>query len=114
MTTVMDKGITTASKILSSLGYAVIDTELETEHGIIDIVAMRNGTVHYIMVMSDFKAINPTSGFRKTMLKRFVASIGKYAEQTYTNAQVYSIDVALVDMKNRVFNLVENADSYFK
>jgi putative endonuclease len=102
-----------ACKVLSSFGYEVIETNYLTRYGEIDIIARKGGIIHCIEVKSTYGAYNPAENFHKTKLKRFLKTVRIYCYMNHLTEEQIQVDLALVDLKNRVFNLVEHADAYF-
>lgn len=107
------KGEDIAVKILGSLGYQIMERNYLTKFGEIDIVAQKKGIIHCIEVKSSYGPYNPAENFHRTKLKRFLKTVQVYRYMNNLPEERMQVDLALVDLKNRVFNLVEHADSYF-
>ena len=107
------QGEETASKILSSLGYKILETNYLTRYGEIDIIAQKGEIIHCIEVKSSYGPYNPAENFHKTKLRRFLKTVKVYCYVNKLTEEQIQVDLALVDLRNRVFNLVEHADAYF-
>lgn len=107
------KGEDIACKILGSLGYTILVRNYTTAYGEIDIIASKDGVIHCIEVKSTFGPYNPAENFHKTKLRRFLKTVKVYCFTNNIIEEQVQIDLALVDLQNRVFNLIERADSYF-
>ena len=102
-----------AVKILSTFGYTVLQTNYLTKYGEIDIIAQKSELIHFIEVKSTYGPYNPAENFHKTKLRRFLKTVQVYCFMNNITDEHVQVDLALVDLKNRVFNLVEHADTYF-
>ncbi len=99
--------------ILKTLDFHVIDRNYLTRQGEIDIVAEHKGFIHFIEVKTTYGAYNPAENFHKTKLKRFLRAVRVYCYTHGISDEIIEIDLALVDMRNRRFNLVKHANIYF-
>jgi putative endonuclease len=102
-----------ATRILVSLGYKVIMTNYLTRHGEIDIIACKGNMVHFIEVKSTYGQYNPAENFHRTKLRRFLKTVRLYCFTNNISEECVQVDLALVDLQNKVFKLVEHADTYF-
>ncbi len=102
-----------ACKILTSFGYTILETNYLTRYGEIDIIAQKGSVIHCIEVKSTYGPYNPAENFHRTKLRRFLKTVKVYCFTNNITEEHIQVDLALVDLKNRVFNLVEHADAYF-
>ncbi len=107
------KGEETAAKILESLGYRIIEMNYRSKYGEIDIIARKDNIVHFIEVKGTYGPYNPAENFHTVKLRRFIKTVKVYCYMHKLLESEIQIDLALVDLRNRVFNLVEHADAYF-
>ncbi len=108
-----DYGENIACRILESLGFTINRRNYFTRQGEIDIIAKRNNNFHFIEVKTTYGEYNPAENFHKTKLKRFLKSVKIYCYKYRIQEEVITIDLALVDMKNRRFKLIKNSNIYF-
>jgi putative endonuclease len=108
-----DVGENIAAKLLETMGFVIIDRNYLIRQGEIDIVVQRKGTIHFIEVKTSYGPYNPAENFHRTKLKRFLKAVRVYCYKHHISDEVIEIDLALVDMKNRRFNLVKHANIYF-
>ncbi len=108
-----DAGENIAVKLLEALNFIVVDRNYLIRQGEIDIVAHRKGIMHFIEVKTTYGEYNPAENFHRTKLKRFLKAVRVYCYKHHISDELIEIDLALVDMKNRRFNLVKHANIYF-
>lgn len=99
--------------ILETFDFTIIARNYYTRHGEIDIIAVRNGIIHFIEVKTTYGEYNPAENFHKTKLKRFLKTVRIYCYNQNISDEVIEIDLALVNVKHRRFNLVTHANIYF-
>lgn len=102
-----------ACAILESFNFHIIRRNYFTKYGEIDIIAVRAGITHFIEVKTTFGEYNPAENFHKTKLKRFLKTVRVYCYKHNVSDEVIQIDLALIDVVERRFNLVTNANIYF-
>ena len=108
-----DYGENVACGILESYGFIIIDRNYHTKQGEIDIVAVRGSVIHFVEVKTTYGEYNPAENFHKTKLRRFLKAVKVYCYRHHIQDDVIEIDLALVDVKQRRFNLVTHANIYF-
>lgn len=102
-----------ACEILESFGFTINNRNYFTRQGEIDIIAKRNGIFHFIEVKTTYGEYNPADNFHKTKLKRFLKTVRVYCYKYKISEEIIEIDLALVNVKHRRFNLIKNANLYF-
>jgi putative endonuclease len=102
-----------ACEILETFNFKIIDRNYYTRQGEIDIVALKNNIIHFIEVKTTYGEYNPAENFHKTKLARFLKSVKIYCFKNNISEEIIQIDLALVDVQNRRFNLVTHANIYF-
>lgn len=102
-----------ACGILESFNFIIIERNYLTKYGEIDIIAVRNSIIHFIEVKTTYGEYNPAENFHKTKLKRFLKTVKIYCYTHRISDEVIQIDLALVNVKHRNFNLITHANIYF-
>jgi putative endonuclease len=108
-----DYGENITCGILESFGFTIIQQNYFSRQGEIDIIAARNGVIHFIEVKTTYGEYNPAENFHKTKLKRFLKTVNVYCYKHHVSDEVIEIDLALVNVKHRRFNLIRHANIYF-
>lgn len=106
-------GESVACALLEAYNFRIIERNYNTKVGEIDIVATRKGIIHFIEVKTTYGSYNPAENFHKTKLKRFMKTVRLYCYFNKIQEYQIQIDLALVDLQNRRFNLIQNANLYF-
>lgn len=102
-----------ACGILESFDFQIIGRNYYTKQGEIDIIAQRGNIIHFIEVKTTYGEYNPAENFHKTKLKRFLKSVRVYCYKHNISDEVIEIDLALVNIKQRLFSLITHANIYF-
>ncbi|MEN9921454.1 MAG: hypothetical protein RLZZ517_432 [Candidatus Parcubacteria bacterium] len=102
-----------ACAILEGFNYKIIDRNYLTRQGEIDIIALKNNIIHFIEVKTTYGEYNPAENFHKTKLVRFLKTVKIYCYKHKISDEVIQIDLALVNVKQRRFNLITHANIYF-
>ncbi len=102
-----------ACNILQKRSFVIVDKNYHCTQGEIDIIATKGAEVHFIEVKTTYGPYNPAENFHKTKLKRFMKAVRVYCYLRTIPDNIIHIDLALVDMKNRIFRLVPDANNYF-
>lgn len=108
-----NEGENTACMLLETLGFTIIDRNFYTRQGEIDIIAQKGTMIHFIEVKTSYGPYNPAENFHATKLARFMRAVRLYCYFHKISDEMIEIDLALVNMKERRFNLVNNANLYF-
>jgi len=106
-------GENVACAILESFNFHIIERNYLTRYGEIDIIAERKGVIHFIEVKTSYGEYNPAENFHKIKLKRFLKTVKVYCYKHGISDELIEIDLALVNVKHRRFNLVTHANIYF-
>lgn len=102
-----------ACAILESFNYKIIERNYFTRRGEIDVIALKNNIIHFIEVKTTYGKYNAAENFHKNKLARFVKTVKIYCYRNNISDEVIQIDLALVNMKHRKFNLITHANIYF-
>lgn len=108
-----DIGEDIAIDLLKKFGFEIVDRNYYIREGEIDIITYKSRVIHFIEVKTSYGSYNPAENFHKTKMKRFLKAVQVYCYKHAISEADIQIDLALVDMKNRRFNLVQNANMYF-
>jgi putative endonuclease len=108
-----NEGEDMACVLLEAFDFHIVDRNYYTRQGEIDIVAQRGQVIHFIEVKTSYGQYNPAENFHQTKLKRFLKAVRIYCYKHNISDEVIQIDLALVNMKHRRFNLVTHANLYF-
>jgi putative endonuclease len=108
-----DIGENIAVDLLKKFGFDIIDRNYYINQGEIDIIAHKSRIIHFIEVKTTYGSYNPAENFHKTKLSRFLKAVRVYCYKHAIPEINIQIDLALVDMKNRRFNLIRDANIYF-
>lgn len=99
--------------ILKSFNFQIIDRNYHTRQGEIDIIALKNNILHFIEVKTTYGEYNPAENFHKTKLAKFLKAVKLYCFRNNISEEIIQIDLALVDVQSRKFNLITHANIYF-
>jgi putative endonuclease len=108
-----DIGEDIAVGLLKKFGFSIIDRNYYITQGEIDIIAHKARVIHFIEVKTTYGSYNPAENFHKTKLMRFLKAVRVYCYKHAISEKDIQIDLALVDMKRRRFNLIKDANIYF-
>lgn len=108
-----NEGENIACMLLETLGFTIIDRNFYTRQGEIDIIVQKGNTTHFIEVKTSYGPYNPAENFHKIKLARFIKAVRLYCYIHKISDELIEIDLALVNMRDRRFNLVNNANLYF-
>jgi putative endonuclease len=102
-----------ACMLLKTYGFTIIERNFNTKFGEIDIIAHKKGIIHFVEVKTTYGEYNPAENFHKTKLRRFVKTVKIYCFINKIKESDIQIDLALVNLRDRRFNLIQNANLYF-
>ncbi len=102
-----------ACAILEKFNYKIIERNYLTKYGEIDIVALKNNIIHFIEVKTTFGEYDPAENFHKGKLAKFLKTVKLYCFRKRISEEIIQIDLALVNVKQRRFNLITHANIYF-
>ena len=95
-----NKGEDIACKYLISKGYSVIERNYNTKFGEIDIIAKRNGIIHFIEVKSgnnEENAISPVENLTRGKIRKFIKTVQIYLNhKNISQEQRWQIDAIVV------------------
>lgn len=100
-------------KILESTGFTLIDRNYHTKYGEIDIIALKNNIIHFIEVKTSYGEYSPADNFHTLKLNRFLKTVKIYCYKHNISEEIIQIDLALVNVKQRIFKLITHANIYF-
>lgn len=108
-----DYGEDIACALLESFNFHILTRNYFTKQGEIDIIAQKGSITHFIEVKTTYGPYNPAENFHKTKLKRLLKAVQVYCYKHNISDEVIEIDLALVNVKQRRFNLIKHANIYF-
>ena len=95
-----------AIDFLEDIGFKIVDRNFyASKFGELDIVALKDETLHFIEVKSSQKDFEPIYNITPTKLKKIINSTQYYLKQKKLNYR-YSIDALII--KNDSIELIEN------
>ena len=95
-----DEGERHAASFLESEGFLVLDRNVRERFGEVDIVAAKDGVIHFIEVKSSFSSNdmgwNPAEKVTPRKLRHIASVAGSYMERSGQINDPWSIDVVVV------------------
>ncbi|WP_297984870.1 YraN family protein [uncultured Campylobacter sp.] len=95
----------TAAKFLSKNGYKILNLNYKTKFGEIDIIAMRDSTLHFIEVKASTKDYQTIYRVTQSKLEKIIKAIDFYMLNSNLNLP-YQIDIICINNQN--IELIEN------
>lgn len=90
-----DRGEEKAVEYLQKEGFTMVDRNVSSRFGEIDIIAMKNEILHFVEVKSSYSYEIAVQNITPTKMKRFLRTVDVYMKKHRLDI-VYSIDAVIV------------------
>ena len=90
-----DKGEDRAVVYLQKLGFSIVDRNVSSRFGEIDIIAMRDEVLHFVEVKSSYSYEIAVQNITPTKMRKFLRTVDVYMKKHQLDL-TYSIDAVIV------------------